>query len=984
MQNPTKTREFFARVYPWPEGGEAPSYCNLHWTSNSYKGVAGRACHDLDEVTSTLKWLDTLPDVKDIYFCTSAQAEYDDVKTAPGARNKKARRSSAGAVRFKSLFLDLDAKGVADNSYASQSEAGDALMGFLAATHLPPPNAIVSSGNGLHVYWTLASAITREQWQPLANALAEATRKHGLKVDTQCTIDAARILRVPDTLNHKTIPPKSVSVVSKFRDAYSLQTIERLLLPYMVASSAPLTMASMPLTPRAPILNNELAAGIASKSVGPIGKIGMTAVLAGCGFLAEALATGGAANANPLWHQSVLAAAFMENGNKFAHAFSRGHHSYTPNEVDQEYARVERDIAQRGLGWPSCRAIQGAGCTHCATCPAFSRGKSPLNLALVTPVVTPKATAAAIAAVAKSDNSDMPKGYKRRADGVILKTITDEDGASFDIPITEGPIYGPWLQSEPRGVHFKTIENGREVQIFLANIDIPSNTWRTSLAGQGFLVQNSDATKVNTFMVSWLQQLQNSRDAVSATAPFGWEHESADVSSAVKGFAFGERMWKVDGTNEPFIGATPALRKYYRARGDYDIWKNAAKKLITDQRRPSLEIMLAASFASPLVKFTGHKGLLISAFSSASGVGKTTAINIAQAVWGAPDKTQTTLDGTDNSFFKKMGDLRSLPLLWDENQGADPKKFVTTIFRVMQGTEKTRLNSALQQVEPGVWQTMVLTAQNDMIADLVNSVVVNTEAGLLRLFEYEIETQHPDVPKMGSTEATRMTDLVNVNHGWAGTEYVKYLSTNYQMIYDEVGTYAAALEKELSTKQDERFWVAMIAAVLLGAKYANAIGATDFHIPEMKAFLLVNLARQRKELKASTINLNDPANVSDTLQRFLTEMQRNTLITNKINMTPGKPTLGDIQLVRPADTKDGMYVQIGVQNKMLRISSGEFNRWMAKQHLSKSVFLTALDRHFGMTRINGHIGSGTTHSGARQYVYDINIIGPLESLLEGF
>src|SRR5581483_4777817 len=38
------------------------------------------------------------------------------------------------------------------------------------------------------------------------------------------------------------------------------------------------------------------------------------------------------------------------------------------------------DRADRGIGYPSCAAIAGAGCKHCQTCPHFPKGKSPLNI----------------------------------------------------------------------------------------------------------------------------------------------------------------------------------------------------------------------------------------------------------------------------------------------------------------------------------------------------------------------------------------------------------------------------------------------------------------------------------------------------------------------------------------------------------------------------------------------------------------------------
>jgi hypothetical protein len=37
----------------------------------------------------------------------------------------------------------------------------------------------------------------------LADALSAATQKHGLITDTQCTVDSARIVRVPGTKNQK-------------------------------------------------------------------------------------------------------------------------------------------------------------------------------------------------------------------------------------------------------------------------------------------------------------------------------------------------------------------------------------------------------------------------------------------------------------------------------------------------------------------------------------------------------------------------------------------------------------------------------------------------------------------------------------------------------------------------------------------------------------------------------------------------------------
>ncbi len=104
-----------------------------------------------------------------------------------------------------------------------------------------------------------------------------------------------------------------------------------------------------------------------------------------CGFFKEALLTNGANFDNTLWMYSVLGATFMENGNAIAHEISKGHVSYSEVDTQALYDRKMVDRADRGIGYPSCEAIKGAGCKSCATCPLFAKGKSPLN---IRPVVT--------------------------------------------------------------------------------------------------------------------------------------------------------------------------------------------------------------------------------------------------------------------------------------------------------------------------------------------------------------------------------------------------------------------------------------------------------------------------------------------------------------------------------------------------------------------------------------------------------------------
>ena len=111
---------------------------------------------------------------------------------------------------------------------------------------------------------------------------------------------------------------------------------------------------------------------------------------------------------------------------------------------------------------------------------------------------------------------------------------------------------------------------------------------------------------------------------------------------------------------------------------------------------------------------------------------------LAQAVWGDPRAGMSTLADTTNSMMKKIADLKSLPVYWDELRTKDQlEKVIDIVFQVTQGKGKARLNKDITQAEAPTFTTMFVVASNYGIADTVYSQTESTEAGGLRLFEIE-------------------------------------------------------------------------------------------------------------------------------------------------------------------------------------------------------------------------------------------------------
>jgi hypothetical protein len=388
--------EFMSAVVAWPLSPEDPGYVNLHYSSvdrdnpnGPLRKGSGWPFRDLGSFVSRAVWINTTAQFKDVWYCLSLQSQ---TRPNPWAPTKpKAHRLAANALKVKSIWIDVDV-GDDPKKYGTVEEALKAVLLFQKTAGLPTPSAIVYSGGGIHVYWISKDPLTREQWLPYASGLKTLLLTNAVKCDTGLTTDIARILRVPGTFNHKYDPPKPVTLAPLSLIMYDFAKLD-----FLKQFAAPIKQAAKP-------QHNIFADGItdaqrASFTQPPPFKVGEPDLNAGinkfddtplkiepifkqCGFYKEALLTGGANYNQALWMYSILGATFMENGNAVAHAISKGHASYTPAETEEMYDRKVADRRDRGIGYPQCATIQGAGCQACAACPHFAKGKSPLNLGI--------------------------------------------------------------------------------------------------------------------------------------------------------------------------------------------------------------------------------------------------------------------------------------------------------------------------------------------------------------------------------------------------------------------------------------------------------------------------------------------------------------------------------------------------------------------------------------------------------------------------
>jgi hypothetical protein len=950
-----QAREYLPRVVPWPQDGET-FLLNLHWTVDAPERDkpiwTGRAVRSVEEAIKTLKWALSLPNVRDIYFCQSAQSTATEKVSAKGHKYLLPIRNQSTAVALKSIFLDIDVKG---DGYDTLEAGVIALEKFRADSKMPRPTMIVKSGGGLHVYWVMMRALTVSEWTPLSRALASAVKQLGLKADTGCTIDAARILRVPDTYNCKNGQRRPVNFLGKRLDFdYSVEALEAVLEPFIEPSDhhTSLFPALKPLDGV-----SDLAAGIEIAKAPPIT---LEQVAEECPFIKDTLDTAGADNANPLWNITTLIASFTEGEREDAHRMSEGHPGYTDESTNELFDRKMREREGKNLGWPSCKTIQLAGCSQCAACPRKDAGKSPLH-------VTRKVTLPT--GIEKAN--DLPPGYARNKDNLVCRVGADEQGNAILLPVMDYQIRDAWLQCDPWILNFTARTHaGSERQVTLPLLATSTRDGvPKALSAQGIVLQEFSHKMAREFFVSWITTLQKSKQTVVSSAPFGWSMKGGKI----EGFVYGGEVWMPTGSR-PSANADPVMARQYRPSGEIAHWITAGK-LITDQNRPALDAIVASSFGAPLVKFTSQTGLLMSCYSLESGIGKTTALKVAQSVWGDPVRGMQGLTDTQLSVIRKMSELQALPLYWDElKTEEDTKKFVNLTFQLSSGKEKSRLTQNIEQRDLGTWQTMLVSASNESLIDFITGSTKMTTAGLYRVFEYEV------TPGVGGqirpTDAQRILGKLHDNYGLVGLEYAKWLGQNFEAIDAEIEGFERDLADEVEAKQDERFWTALVTCILMGARYSNRLGFTAIDEVELRKFMLAQLENMRDERNKQPVDMRNVMNVSNVLTQYLNAMwTRHTLWTNRIHISPGKPPKGSIRVQKPTDKLDGIYVHVGMEDMLVRISKTQFGKWLKDTGYSNHIFLRALDAEMGSKTVHGRLGSGTEFALGTEYLLEIDLVG---------
>ncbi len=311
--------------------------------------------------------------------------------------------------------------------------------------------------------------------------------------------------------------------------------------------------------------------------------------------------------------------------------------------------------------------------------------------------------------------------------------------------------------------------NGRWREVITPKSTIASTQKILELSDAGISVTNENAKH----LIAFLQELENLNYALipeqRSTARLGWINDN-EFSPYAEGLIFDD--------SSPFR----RQRESVRQEGDYDTWLALMRRL----RKESIHIrlMLAASFASPLLYRLDVLPAFVHLWSSESATGKTVALMVAASVWGNPIRGQYTqsFNATTNAMERLAEFYNSMPLILDELQQArtDRSGSKFSVYRLSQGSGKSRSTRQGGLDRLPTWNNFILTSGESPLVDGSEGA-----GALARVINIELTDKIVSAKTGNEIVAT-----IQQNYGHAGREFIRKIQEDYpsdtiRLIYDQ-------------------------------------------------------------------------------------------------------------------------------------------------------------------------------------------------------
>lgn len=821
-------------------------------------------------------------------------------------------RTAKNAKWFKAFWVDLDCG--EGKPYEGQAVALDGLRNFCKSTGLPKPT-IINSGRGVHAYWSLTEVISYNDWKPVAEAFKKLCAANNLHADPAVTADAARILRVPETLNFKNLEtpyPVDIMVMSDpmsfedFKDKVGMDLI----------SNLPVTKRPLDETTKA-LLGNRVS------------RFGTIMVKAkdnkGCAQLSY-IYNNQATIEEPLWRSGLSIAQHCIDRDEAIHRLSNKHPSYSEAETEEKATAIP--------GPHSCATFEKLNPSGCVGCPFQGKITSPIQLGTEIAEATAEDNIVTIKSetIGQEVTVEIPQypfPYFRGKNGGVYKrgipnpeSEEDED----DTLVYENDLYVVKRLDDPElgemvWMRLHMPRDGiKEFSIPLTSV-LTKEKLRDVIASKGVAALGKQMDLIMAYITKWVKELQAMTNAEKSRMQFGWTKDDT--------FVIGDREIRAgEIVYSPPSSATAGYVPMFAKTGTLENWRRIANWY----NRPNMEARafnLFAGFGTPLLKFTNLKGVQIHLTDDGSGTGKTTIEMMINSIFGHPDETMLLEQDTFKSKMHRMGVWQNMPCCIDEITNMPDEEVSNLAYTSTQGRGRNRMMSQTnaERINNTTWALILWTSGNRSVHDVLYSMKTFPEGELMRVVEINI----PRDLTMSKEETDELFNMLFKNYGVAGEKYMEYVVAHQEEIKERIKEIQAKFDQDAGLTQRERFYSALAAVALVGGMISKKIGLHDIEIAPVYQWAVKYFTQARTSIKPGG------SNPLDQLGIFLNEHNRNLLVIN--NEMDGRTHMEQAPLQLPFGE---LLVRYEPDSRHLFISTKHFRDWCTKNQASYKAITDVL------------------------------------------
>ena len=884
----------------------------------------------------------------------SAATDFDangyDAYFALATLEEAGSRKADNVRSLKSFFLDLDCG--PDKEFVDQKTAITELKHFCKSNNLPTPT-LINSGRGVHVYWILSEAVTRDDWWPVAERLKQLCDTDGFKADPAVTSDVARVLRIPFTHNHKSDPPAPVT----FFGVEAISTVDFDTFAELIGGDpipVPHRYASDSTSAFLDALNENRKGSFKRLLI-------KTANGNGCAQI-EHIINNQQTISHDMWRSGLSIAKVCKDGDKAAELMSSQHDDYS----------LEATLRKmQDTGGPHfCKTFEAYN-DICEGCP--NKGK----------ITTPAMLTKEIAEATPEDNileedvdgttktvsiPTFPKPYFRGQNGGVYIRGTDAEGDPEEVCIYHNDFYVTRRLHDVElgevisfALHLPR-DGMREFVVPLSSIT-SREEFRKHMSMQGITTFGKDVDKLMSYTAAWINELQQTTTASQAHQQFGWVDDTK-----VDEFVFGDQLITAQGVEyNPPSAKTSGYIEKFKPKGTQE----RSREILDWYNRDGMELhqfTVCGGFGTILMPLTGLYSLGVHLFGETGG-GKTTAMYAASSIWGDPRGLIATGGDTVNSKMNQAELMHNLMLNTDELTNFTPKEASKYAYQLSEGVQKNRMAGGgnHERVRGKPWRLLAFSTGNVSIYAQMAMYKSNTKAEMQRLLELRVD----EMPRVdvNQQEADAQLRDVQLNYGHFGPEFVQYVINNKATIAADYAQIKAKLDKAAGLNNVNRFWSGGCASILTGALAAKRLGIISYDLKKLFAWVVGMLITVKSFVDDST------ASVQTLVTEFATENWGSIL---KIKSTEtSHATEGIVPMVIPEQNPRGTFVaRFETDTNMFYIVPKAFKTWLGEQKLDYTSTVDGMKNQMGAKRVQIRLAKGTS--------FNLPPIRTIAVKLEGF